>query len=120
MKTEATLPERLASNLELARELLLCGQYEELSALSMEQERLAAQFILSKNSPASVTESDVSKLKYLAKRNQNLITAAKNGVASVRTHLKVASAVRDQIETYDISGRRHTITIARTAHEIRS
>lgn len=90
--------EKLSKLLDAERDALLAGDFEAVNALIPEKEALVTQF-------ADAKAADLRVLSTALMRNSVLLTAAKEGVASVVSTLNQQRAARETLSSYDSSGK---------------
>lgn len=102
--TEHGLSNRLKNLLESEREALLSGDFERLTDLMQEKQKLANAL-----ADRPLEAEDVAPLRDGLRRNQELFDQAMAGIRNVAARLGDLNKVRRATDTYDAQGRRQTI-----------
>lgn len=91
--------------LEDERGALLRGDLSQLMALTAEKERLVDAL----NALDSAPTGDLRAVQGKLTRNQALLDGALQGIRSVAARLAAHRRIRRSLDTYDQSGRKHSI-----------
>ncbi len=92
--------DQLVDLLERERKAITTGNFEMLGRLAPEKDRLLRAV------GAAGNTGDLVHLRERADRNQELLQAAARGLLSVRERLKQLRTIRQDVKTYDSTGRR--------------
>ncbi len=104
-ETAQDIINRLDELLELERAALLKGNLEEIPILLGEKESL----IDALNAQAPEQQNNLQDLQVKVERNQALLDSALQGIRKVAARMAAFRRIRRSLETYDESGRKHTI-----------
>lgn len=91
---------------EYERAAILASDFSTLEKLVPRKEK-ALQSLAQESS----NTFDIEQLKLLAERNQRLLSAAANGINSVRQRLDALTKVRDDFQTYGPQGQTHEMAL---------
>lgn len=102
--TDIAIAERLMTLIASERQALLDGDFDRLSSLLEEKQKIAEDLAL-----RPLTQGELQPLRDGLRRNQELFDHAMAGLRNVAARLGDLNRVRKATETYDAKGRRQTI-----------
>lgn len=112
-ETQQEIINRLDELLELERAALLQGELDKIPTLLEEKERLIDA--LNEHQPDKI--ADLQELQIKVERNQALLDGALQGIRKVAARMAAFRRIRRSLETYDETGRKHTIK-GETEHRV--
>ena len=96
---------RLDRLLDEERAALIAGRLDRIATLGAEKDALLVDLPSLDGGPA-----DLARLRGKAERNERLMASALDGIRMVSDRLATMRRLRDQLDTYDQTGRRNPIT----------
>ncbi|NOX39429.1 MAG: hypothetical protein GXP05_02635 [Alphaproteobacteria bacterium] len=108
--TDDMVAKRLSQLLGDVRNTLKSGEYGNLNGLAAQQETLLAKLLAKPDGQPDLSRAGFEDLIAGAKRNENLLAAALNGIKSARRRHEDVVNLGEATQTYDRTGRRSKLT----------
>lgn len=102
---ERTLTKRLEELIDAERAALISGDFDRISELLDEKERLVGSL-----HDLPLDHEVLTPLSDGLRRNQELFDAALAGIRNVAARLGDLNRVRKSVETYDSTGKKHSLS----------